>query len=59
MYNSTKDSIPLMDQKASTSVVDLIPDEDFLNNPFAFDKGNNHFWDTVRLFLFFSSVVHF
>lgn len=47
MYDSTKDSIPLMDQKGSTSVVNLISDEEFLKNPFGFDKGNNQFWDNV------------
>ena len=43
-----------MEQKGSSSVVNLNNDE-FLNNPFGFDKGNNQFWDSVSLdlFLFF------
>ena len=60
MYASTKDSIPLMAQKASSSVVDLVNDEEFLNNPFAFDTGNSNFWDQVGfyiLFLILSSIA--
>ena len=58
MYDSTKDSIPLMDQKGSTSVVNLISDEEFLNNPFGFDKGNNQFWDNVSYLKFTLSVYY-
>ena len=58
MYASTKDSIPLMEQKGSSSVVNLNNDE-FLNNPFGFDKGNNQFWDSVSLDLFLFFLIAF
>lgn len=54
MYASTKDSIPLMEQKGSASVVNLIPDDEFLKNPFGFDKGNHQFWDNVSLYVYFT-----